>query len=430
MDYQVNEKHKFGLIALILFGINGIIGTGIFLMPNQVYKLVGNGGIIVALLDAILVLTIALSFADMSSRYENNGGAFLYAKAAFGEYIGYVVGFMTYLIRMIAWAAMIAGLTTALGSTFPVLNTPLASHSTSLVIVVLLTIMNLTGVHLVKAVNSIATVAKLVPLFLFIFIGIFFIKSGNLVPIINHSTNFSNFGSAAVMLLYAFTGFETMTIAAENYRNPEKNLPRAIIIAISIVAFIYVMTIVVSNGILGAHVTNSAVPIQAAFRQITGDIGYAIIATGTLISMLGIVIHASFETPRAGQAMAQQGALPHKLAQVNKKGLPTLAIIITGILTLLLTWSGQFAILAQMSVVARFVQYIPTILASIYFYFTKKGQPGTLKLPLGPVIPIVALLLSVWLLSQAETKLLLFGLAGLVVASLCYLLTKAVKKVK
>ncbi|MBM7544284.1 APC family permease [Periweissella beninensis] len=430
MDYQVNEKHKFGLIALILFGINGIIGTGIFLMPNQVYKLVGNGGIIVALLDAILVLTIALSFADMSSRYGNNGGAFLYAKAAFGEYIGYVVGFMTYLIRMIAWAAMIAGLTTALGSTFPVLNTPLASHSTSLVIVVLLTIMNLTGVHLVKAVNSIATVAKLVPLFLFIFIGIFFIKSGNLVPIINYSTNFSNFGSAAVMLLYAFTGFETMTIAAENYRNPEKNLPRAIIIAISIVAFIYVMTIVVSNGILGAHVANSVVPIQAAFRQITGDIGYAIIATGTLISMLGIVIHASFETPRAGQAMAQQGALPHKLAQVNKKGLPTLAIIITGILTLLLTWSGQFAVLAQMSVVARFVQYIPTILASIYFYFIKKGQPGTLKLPLGPVIPIVALLLSVWLLSQAETKLLLFGLAGLVVASLCYLLTKAVKKVK
>lgn len=423
MTHQVSEKHKFGLFALILFGINGIIGTGIFLIPNQVYKLVGNSGIIVAIVDAVLVLTIALSFADMSSRYHQNGGAYLYAKEAFGGFIGYIVGFMTYLIRMIAWSAMIAGLTAALGSTFPVMSGALASHIFSFVLVALLTGMNLAGVHFVKAMNSIATVGKLVPLFVFIAVGVFFLHPTNLTPIISHNLTVGTFGSAAVLLLYAFTGFETMTIATENYRNPSKNVPKALIISIAVVAIVYISTIAVTNGILGNEVVNSTAPIQDAFRKVAGNYGYALIATGTIISMLGIIIHASFETPRAGQAMAQQGALPKQLAHVNQHGVPTYAVILTGILTLLLTWSGQFAVLAQMSVVARFVQYIPTILAVIYFYFSKKGPQADYKLPLGPVIPMVAFVLSIWLLSQADPKLLMFGSFGIIAAIISYFLT-------
>lgn len=428
MEHQVTEKHKFGLFALILFGINGIIGTGIFLMPSQVYKVVGNSGILVAVIDAILVLTIALSFADMSSRFHANGGAYLYAKEAFGGFIGYIVGFMTYLIRMIAWSAMIAGLTSALGSTFPVLSSNFASHAFSFGLVASLTILNLMGVHFMKALNSIATVAKLVPLFLFIAIGIFFVKPTNLTPLISSHLNVTTFGSAAVLLLYAFTGFETMTIASENYRNPSKNVPRALIIAITVVAFVYISVIAVSNGILGTAVAHSATPIQDAFRAVSGEWGYALIAAGTLVSMFGIVVHASFEAPRAGQAMAQQGALPKKLAYVNNQGIPTYAVILTGILTLALTWSGQFAVLAQMSVVARFVQYLPTILAVIYFYFTKKGPKPDYKLPLGPVIPMIAFGLSIWLLSQAESKLLLFGLFGIIAAVVSYFVTGKYKK--
>lgn len=424
MENKVSEKHKFGLFALILFGINGIIGTGIFLIPNQVYKLVGNAGIVVAIVDAILVLTIALSFADMSSRYQENGGAYLYAKKAFGDFVGYIVGFMTYLIRMIAWSAMIAGLTSALGSTFSYLSGNIASHIFSFVLVALLTIMNLAGVQFVKAMNSIATIGKLVPLFLFIAVGIFFVNKNNLTPVLGTDLTFTTFGSAAVLLLYAFTGFETMTIATENYRNPSKNVPKALIVAIFVVAIVYISTIAVTNGILGSDVVKSSAPIQDAFRKIAGNYGYALISAGTIISMLGIVIHASFETPRAGQSMAQQGALPKQLAHVNKQGVPTYAIILTGILTLLLTWSGQFAVLAQMSVVARFVQYIPTILAVIYFYFTKKGPNPKYKLPFGPVIPIIALVLSLWLLTQADLKLLMFGSFGIIAAMLSYFLTK------
>lgn len=428
MEHQVSEKHKFGLFALILFGINGIIGTGIFLIPNQVYKLVGNSGIIVAIVDAVLVLTIALSFADMSSRYQQNGGAYLYAKEAFGGFIGYVVGFMTYLIRMIAWSAMIAGLTSALGSTFSILSGSMASHIFSFILVAALTWMNLAGVQFVKAINSIATVSKLVPLFLFIAVGIFFLKPANLTPLVSHDLTIATFGSAAVMLLYAFTGFETMTIATENYREPSKNVPKALIISILVVAVVYISTIAVTNGILGADVMHSNVPIQDAFKKVAGEYGFALIAAGTIISMLGIVIHASFETPRAGQAMAQQGALPKQLAHVNDQGVPTYAVILTGVLTLLLTWSGQFSVLAQMSVVARFVQYLPTILAVIYFYFSKKGPVAAYKLPLGPVIPIIAFILSIWLLSQADPKLLMFGSFGILAAVISYFVTGHGKK--
>lgn len=428
MHNSTVEKHKFGLFALILFGINGIIGTGIFLLPGQVYQLVGNAGILVAILDALLVLTIALSFAEASSRFHENGGAFLYTKSAFGEFPGYLVGFMTYVIRIIAWSAMVAGLSTVLGVTFPVLGSTLWQKLIPVILIVALTILNLAGVQFVKVANSIATIAKLIPLILFIAIGIFFFNTDNLTPLVPAHTTVAHFGTAAVTLLYAFTGFETMTIAAEDYRNPSKNLPRALISAIVIVAIIYVSIITITNSILGQDLIGQQAPLQVAFGKIAGNLGMSLIAAGSIISMLGIVIHASFESPRSGQSMAQQGALPKPLATLNHNGVPARAIIITSILTLLLTLSGQFETLAQLSVVARFAQYIPTILAVIYFQLSKKGPAASIKLPLGPVIPMIAVILSVWLLTQAEPALLLFGLFGLLVAAASYFITKALLK--
>jgi amino acid transporter len=335
---------------------------------------------------------------------------------------------MTYVIRIIAWSAMVAGLSTVLGVTFPVLNSTLWQKLIPVILIVALTILNLAGVQFVKVANSIATIAKLIPLILFIAIGIFFFNADNLTPLVPAHTTVAHFGTAAVTLLYAFTGFETMTIAAEDYRNPAKNLPRALISAIVIVAIIYVSIITITNSILGQDLIGQQAPLQVAFGKIAGNLGMSLIAAGSIISMLGIVIHASFESPRSGQSMAQQGALPKPLATLNHNGVPARAIIITSILTLLLTLSGQFETLAQLSVVARFAQYIPTILAVIYFQLSKKGPAASIKLPLGPVIPMIAVVLSVWLLTQAEPALLLFGLFGLLVATASYLITKALLK--
>ena len=104
----MNVKNKLGFWSIILLGINSIIGSGIFLLPNRAYKLVGVQSLSVILFDAILVLSIALCFAEAGGMFKKNGGPYVYAKEAFGEFVGFEVGFMKWIIRIIAWAAMAA----------------------------------------------------------------------------------------------------------------------------------------------------------------------------------------------------------------------------------------------------------------------------------------------------------------------------------
>lgn len=118
------EKQKMGFWSIVLLGINGIIGSGIFLLPNQAMKLMGTASIGVFIFDALLVTSITVCFAECASLFEVNGGPYIYAKAAFGEFVGYEVGFVTWAIRMIAEATMAVAFTTALGGIVPGWNTP------------------------------------------------------------------------------------------------------------------------------------------------------------------------------------------------------------------------------------------------------------------------------------------------------------------
>lgn len=114
-----DKKDKFGLWSIVLLGINGIIGTGIFLLPNRAYALMGPSSLLILLFDAFLAGCLALCFAEVAGFFSRNGGPYLYAKAAFGDFVGYEVGVLKLVVTIIAWAAMAVGFATALGAAFP-----------------------------------------------------------------------------------------------------------------------------------------------------------------------------------------------------------------------------------------------------------------------------------------------------------------------
>lgn len=267
----MDKKSKFGFWSIVLLGINGIVGTGIFLLPNKAYAIIGSASLGVLLFDAVIAGCIALCFAEAASLFTRNGGPYLYAKHALGDFWGFEVGVLKWIVTVIAWAAMAVGFATALGAAVPALSGDFAKDVISFILIVGLTIVNIFGVNVSKFVNNLITISKLVPLALFIAIGIFFINGANFTPVFPHDTYVEgSFAQAAVLLFFAYTGFEVIAIAAEDMKNPKKNLPRAIIMCMLLVSVLYVAILSVSIGVLGSDLANTKAPVQDAFNVIVG----------------------------------------------------------------------------------------------------------------------------------------------------------------
>lgn len=395
----MEEKKKMGLISIILFGINGIIGSGIFLLPGKVYTQAGTKSILIYVLATLLVLSILLCFAEAGGMFNRNGGAYLYAKEAFGEFVGFEVGVMSWVIRMISWATLAVGFATALGVFWPAAANEYKGIVSS-VLVVGLAVNSLFGVKKIEVINNISTVGKLVPLILFVVIGLFFIKPGNIFTQEGPALTASAIGPSVILVFYAFTGFESFVVATGEMENPKKNLPIALMATLAVSAIMYILIQIVCVGVLGTALAENSTPIADASDVFLGGYGKVFIGIATLISIFGINVGSSMVTPRCASSLAEDGLLPEFMGRTNKYGSPYIATILSVCVCIPLVLSGSFEQLAVMSVVARFAQYIPTCL-SILVLRKRDDIQGTFRVPFGPVVPIVAVLGSIWLLQQA-----------------------------
>ncbi len=416
-------EKKFGLPSIILLVINAIIGTGIFLLPGKAYALAGTSSLFVYLFVTLLAGSMALCFAEASGLFRSNGGAYVYVKEAFGNFAGFEVGFMKYIVQCIAWATMAAGFATALSALVPSFEGGLPRALLVTGVIVGLSLVNYFGINLVKYISNFATIGKLVPLVIFIAVGIFFLKPANFQPLVPKGMTTHDFSEAAILIFYAFTGFESIGTAAEDMENPKKNLPVGIIIGMSIIALIYFMIQVVSIGTLGPALADSGTPVVDAMTTFLGSAGGLLVSAGTLISIGGINIASSFFNPRGCLALAERNMLPQFILKKSKYGTPSAAILITCLLTVPLALSGTFSQLAAISVISRFSQYIPTCLSIIVF--RKRGMKSTFRIPGGYTIPLLSTITAVWLLLKADKVKLLIGLGAMIIIVPIYFLMKA-----
>lgn len=417
------KNGKFGLFSIILLGINAIIGSGIFLMPGKAYALMGTSSLLVYIFITFLAGSMALCFAEAAGYFKSNGAAYIYVKEAFGNLPGFEVGIMKYVVQLIAWATMAVAFVTALSAIWPAAAKGTAHTVLIVGILVVLGIINYIGVDLTKYIANIATVGKLIPLVLFIAVGIFFMKGPNFTPFtpVDVKMGVSTFSAAAILIFYAFTGFESLATASEDMDNPRKNIPRAIVIAICCVSVVYFLIQLVSTGILGGALSGTETPVvDAMSKTVLGPAGGAIVTAGTLISIGGINIAQSFFAPRGCIALGDSHMLPEFVTKKTPWGTPGVAIIITVIITIPIALSGSFTTLAAISVISRFTQYIPTCLAVLVF--RKRGMESSFRVPFGPVIPILATVVGLWLLFNADRMKLLIGLGALIIGVPLYYL--------
>src|SRR5437764_3586102 len=387
---------------LVAFTVNAVIGAGIFGLPAKAYSLIGSYSLIAFFACAFVVLLIILCFAEVSSRFEETGGPYTYARAAFGPTIAFEVGWLSWLARITAFAANCNLMVSYLGFFWPAANNPWPRATVIVLVVLALTAINVLGVRQAAIAGDVFTIGKLLPMLIFIAIGLFFLNPHAFALGARPATG--AFSQSVLLLLYAFTGFEMATIPAGEVRNPKKNMPQALLIATAVVTFTYILIQVVCIGTLPGLGTSTK-PLADAGQRFMGTAGAALISAGAMISIAGNLNVLVLSGSRIPFAFAEQQQLPSIFARVHRKFLtPHISIIATAAIMMVLTLKSSFVAALTISAIARLVTYAATCLALPVLRRKTAAPKAFFRLPGGPWIAMAALLLSAWLLANSTLR--------------------------
>lgn len=385
---------------LVAVAINAIIGAGIFGLPSRVFALVGTYSLLAFVVCAIVVALIILCYAEVGSRFNETGGPYLYAREAFGSAVGFEVGWLMWLARLTAFAANCNLLVDYLGFFWAPATAHYWREAIIVFVVAALAAVNVLGVRDAARVTNVFTVGKLIPIVLFIGVGMFFLSSQNYS--FGARPAYGAFSSSVLILIYAFSGFEMAAIPAGEVRDPQRDLPFALITAIGVVALLYISIQVICIGALPALATSQK-PLADASSIFLGRAGAAIISAGVVVSIVGnlnVIILAGSRLPFA---MSERGELPRIVSATHRKfRTPHAAILITSGLALALTLLSTFSKQVNLSVIARLISYCVTCAALLVFRRKQGAPPAMFKAPAGVAVAIAALLLSAWLLSNSN----------------------------
>ena len=385
------------LVALI---VNNIVGAGIFGLPAAAFALAGNYSLVAFAACALVMTLIVACFAELGSRFTATGGPYLYARVAFGPWIGFQVGWLLWLARVSAFAAICNLLLGYLGYFWPGATEWRAAII--VIVVVALALVNLLGVRRATVMSTVFTVGKLIPLLLFITVGLFFVARTNYsfaaLPA------YGNFSQAVFIVAFAFMGFEVGGIPAGETKEPRTILPSALLTAIVVVAALYVLIQLVCIGTL-PELGLSQRPLADAASRVIGPVGAAVIVAGALISVTGTMNAVVLTTPRLLYAMAEQGDLPRALAFTHARyHTPYIAILISAAAMLVFTLSSTFVTALTISTISRLLTYAAACVALPVLRRRTDVEPATFALRGGLAIPVAAVALTVWLLSNSSRK--------------------------
>jgi amino acid transporter len=398
---------------LVAVAINGIIGAGIFGLPAKTYSLIGSYSLFAFIACALVVTLIILCFAEVGSRFDETGGPYLYAREAFGPAVAFEVGWLIWLARLTAFAANCNLMVTYLSFFWPPAESTMARAFIIGLVVASLASLNIVGVRQAAIAGNFFTIGKLIPLLLFIGVGLFFFNPQPLS--LGPAPGAGAFSQSVLLLIYAFTGFEMAAIPAGEIRDPRRHLPLALIKAIAVVALIYILVQLVCIGTLPGLATSKFPLAEAADRLFPPVLqrqtwlgivitisGGAIVSLGAIISILGNLNIILLSGSRVPFAIAEQNQLPEFVGRIHRRFFtPYVSILITAALMFILTLKSSFVAALTISAIARLVTYAATCLALPVLRTRKHVTPPLFKVRGGPVIAVVSLILAGWLLANS-----------------------------
>lgn len=402
-----------GFWGLVAMCINAVVGSGVFLLPYESYKLLGPFSLWAPLLFAIPVFILALCFAEAASHFTEPGGAYLYAKTAFGDFVGFETGWMNWIARVTSLASLSNGFVLALGLLVPALKTGYARWAVITASILILAAIHYVGVRYGAASIYVFTFGKLVPLVGFILLALILWKS-NPVPGSFAIPQNANWGEVALFMLFAYAGFENLGVPAGEYKNPRRDLPLALLVGIFIIAVIYVLA---QLGAMSAlpDLSKSDTPIASAAAELIGPVGAIIVTIGALLSMAGTNSGTMLEGSRMLYALSL-GRNMGPISYVHPRfRTPTFAIAIHTTVALVLALAGSFRQMALLSAVARLTTYLVTSAAVPRLRKLNEG----FRTP-GLIVPILGVVISLSFFFKMNAYNFVAALIALVVGIVVY----------
>ena len=395
-------KREIGQLGFGSIALNGTIGAGIFALPAIAVERAGLFSPWVFVVCGLLIMLIVLSFARAASYFEATGGPVRYVTTAFGAFAGFQVGWLLTLSRAAAFAANAHLMVTYASWFWSPLTGDLLHMSAVLAVCAVLGAINVIGVRQGMLALFALTLLKLLPLLLLVFLGI----SQTNPEIFTHATipALDSLGETALILFYAFVGFESAVIPAGEARNPQRDIPLALVRTILAITVFYFLIQVVTLSV-APDIAGSATPLADVALILMGPAGAAVLTLGAVFSIGGNLTASMLSAPRMVYAMASDGNLPRRLSQVHARfHTPANAIAFYAVFSAVLALSGGFVWLAVMSTAVRLLVYVLCILTLPALHRKLGERERQFRLPGGLTIPVLALLLSLWLMSHASLQ--------------------------
>ena len=403
---------------IVPLAVGDVVGSGVYLLPAAAAALLGPLSILAVIAAGLVVALIVLCFAEASSRFDEPGGAYLYTREAFGPFAGFEVGWMSWLARVATLASIANGFALATSYLLPAAQ---GGPTRTLLVagpLILFAAIHVRGVSRGVGVSVALVAAKLLPLLIFIAAGLFALQPSLLR--VDATPPARAFGESALLLLFAYGGFESTSVAAGEFRNPKRDVPFALLLMIVIVTLIYGLVQLVAVGTL-AELAASESPLAEASAGFLGSAGGVLLSLGAMVSILGLQSNNTLNGSRYVYALARDGYGPALLAYVHPRWrTPVPAIVFQTTVVLALAFTGSFVQLALLSVVARLATYVGTAAALPRLRRVLPDDGRAVRLPGGALIPGAALLVCVVLAASTGPANLLAGAAALVVGALVY----------
>ncbi len=426
------EPQKIGLIITTSLVVGNMIGSGIFVLPAA---LAPYGGI--SLLGWFFTAAGALVLAKLFSNFskiitDKSGGPYAYARAGFGDFIGFLVAWGYWISVWVTNGAIAIAIVSALSFFFPALETtPVYSISLGLAFIWFFTWINSLGIKESGKIQVLTTVLKLLPLFFVIVVGIFFFDTANF-PSFNETDDnfFTSLSAVATLTLFAFLGLESATIPATNVNNPEKTIPKATMLGTLITTFVYILGTIVLFGVLPWDVLiKSPAPFAEAAKLIGGDFAGYFVAAGAAIAAIGALNGWILVMGQIPMASAKDQLFPKIFKKENKKGTPIVGLIIGSVLSSLVMLMNyteglvkQFEFMVLLTTLCCLIPYVFTAasyaLVKIDRQLNTKGKLHTI------VLSALAFAYSMWAIYGSGSDTVFYGFILLLAGVPLYVLMK------
>ncbi|MBW6410575.1 APC family permease [Clostridium weizhouense] len=414
-----NMKKEISLFMATMLVCGNMIGSGVFMLPATLAQVSGPLATIIAwIITTIGSILIAISFANLGSKYPSTGGAYQYTKEAFGEFTGFLSAWLYWNGSWIGNAAIIVALSSYSKAFIPQLQNPIASIIYTSVILWIFTILNIVGVKEAGKFQTFATIFKIVFFSVFIVSAFLNFDKINLMPLIPEGKSLETIPLAATSTLWAFVGLESSTVTAGEIKNPETNVRKSTIYGMIIASVIYFL---ISIGCMGAmsnlELATSTAPLTDILTNILGNSVGKFLTVSVVICILGTTIGWLLSTARVSYAAGEDGVFPKFFGKLHPKyGTPINSLIIGSVLVnalLIMNYQksmvSAFTFITILATLSFLPVYLLTVSAEMMLMFKGKTDFSFKLFIKKSIIPLLAFIYSIWTIYGSGAETVMWG---------------------